>query len=97
VYTSTVVCFPGSGVDPGGELRRQSVLVDDLRMRLESVVASLPREDSATGWFGAAREALQGEVDLERARLGREVARLDGLRIQLDHAANQATVPGGVP
>jgi len=82
------------GRDQGGELRRQSVLVDDLRLRLDDIVRALPRDDALAGWWGPARDALQGAVDLERARLGREADRLDGLRIQLQFAAEQAEANG---
>lgn len=86
---------PGGGADPVGELRRQAVCVDDLRQRLDDVVRALPRDDAFAGWWGAARDALQETVDLERARLVREVDRLEGVRIQLMAAADQAAAGGG--
>lgn len=88
---SSAACRPGGAVgDPSGELRRQAVLVDDLRERLDDVVRALPRDDALAAWWGPARDALQGAIDLERARLEREAARLDGVRIQLQFAADQA-------
>lgn len=80
---------PGAGGDRAGELRRQAVLVDDLRLRLDDIVQALPRDDALASWWGPARDALQGAIDLERARLGREAERLDGVRIQLQFAADQ--------
>ncbi|WP_439564962.1 hypothetical protein [Microcella sp.] len=93
---TTVACLPpGSGGDPAGEFRRQAVLVDDLRLRLDDIVRALPSDDALAGWWGPARDALQGAIDLERARLGREAARLDGVRIQLQAAAAAAPGLGG--
>jgi hypothetical protein len=85
--------LPGAGGDPAAELRRQSVLVDDLVHRLTAVLRVLPDERTFDDWWGPAREALQRSVDIERARLGREVWRLEGVRGQLDAAASQ--LPGG--
>lgn len=87
---------PGAGSDPAAELRRQSVLVDDLMHRLTAVLRLLPDERTFDDWWGPAREALQRSVDIERARLGREVWRLEGVRGQLDAAASQLQ-GGGAP
>ncbi len=88
---TTAACLPlGAGGDRVGELRRQAVLVDDLRSRLDDIVRALPRDDALAGWWGPARDALQGAIDLERERLGREAERLDGVRIQLQFATEQA-------
>lgn len=87
---------PGSGSDPAGELRRQVVLAADLRDRLDDIVRSLPRDEALAGWWGPARDALQGAVDLERARLAREVERLESVRIRLLSAAEEAaSMPAG--
>lgn len=87
---------PGSGRDLAGELRRQVVLAADLRDRLDDIVRSLPRHQALAGWWGPARDALQGAVDLERARLAREVERLESVRIRLLSAAeNAASMPAG--
>ncbi len=97
---TTAACLPlGTASDAVGELHRQAVLVDDLRQRLDDVVRALPRDDALAGWWGPARDALQGAIDLERERLGREAERLDGVRIQLRFAADQAasTSPTGLP
>lgn len=90
---------PGAGGDAVGELRRQGVLAADLRDRLDDIVRSLPRDEALAGWWGPARDALQGAVDLERARLAREVERLESVRIRLLAAAEQvaAMAPGGLP
>lgn len=95
---------PGAGAGAGpaavAELQRQAVLVDDLARRLDAVVTALPRPEHVEGWWGPAREALQGAIDLERARLRREADRLEGVRIQLEHAALLAAgppVPSGWP
>ncbi len=90
---------PGSGRDPAGELRRQAVLAADLRDRLDDVVRSLPRDAALAGWWGPARDALQGAVDLERARLAREVERLESVRMRLLFTAEEAaSMPaGGLP
>lgn len=98
VLDSTAVCpTPGFGGAPGGgagggaaaaaELHRQAVLVADLQHRLDDVVLALPRPEHIEHWWGPAREALQTAIDLERARLRREADRLEGVRIQLEHAA----------
>lgn len=87
---------PGTGGDPAAELRRQSVLVDDLVHRVTAVLRLLPDERTVDDWWGPAREALQRSVDIERARLGREVWRLEGVRAQLDAAASQLG-SGGAP
>ena len=98
MHDPTSACLPpASGGDPVGELRRQARLVGDLGQRLEAVVRSLPRDEATAGWFGPARDALQYAVDRERARLGREVARLEGLRIQLEYAADQAAAVLSLP
>jgi hypothetical protein len=78
---------PGSGGDWASELQRQAGLVADLRHRLDDVVLALPRPEHIEHWWGPAREALQTAIDLERARLRREADRLEGVRIQLEHAA----------
>lgn len=97
VIDSAAACPPpGSGADAAGDLRRQLVLVDDLSRRLETVVRALPREDATAGWWGPARGALQEAVNLERARLGREIDRLDSVRIQLGYAAEQAAAAAPV-
>jgi hypothetical protein len=91
---------PGAGGDAASELRRQAVLVDDLRHRLDDVVLALPRPEHIEHWWGPAREALQTAIDLERARLRREADRLEGVRIQLEHAAllaAQDPVAAGAP
>lgn len=93
MITTAAACLPpGAGGDPVGELHRQAALVADLGHRLESVVRALPRNDFASPWRGAGRDALQRTVDIERARLSREVSRLEGVRIQLDHEAQQAAI-----
>jgi hypothetical protein len=85
-----------TGGDPAAELRRQSVLVDDLMHRVTAVLRLLPDEGAVDGWWGPAREALCLSVDIERARLRREVWRLDSVRGQLDAEASQL-VSGGAP
>jgi hypothetical protein len=77
-------------------LRRQSVLVDDLMHRVTAVLRLLPDEGGFDGWWGPAREALQRSVEIERARLRREVWRLEGVRGQLDAEASQL-MSGGAP
>lgn len=98
---ATACLTPGSGSDAGAELRRHAVLIDDLAQRLEVVVRALPRIGAVEGWWGPARDALQRAIDLERARLGREIYRLEGVRIQLQHAADERASgnarPGGAP
>ena len=94
---------PGSEADAAAELRRQAVLVDDLAQRLEAVVRALPLDGALEGWWGPARDALQEAIDIERARLGREIGRLEGVRIQLQYAADEtaavaaSALPGGAP
>jgi len=87
---------PTTGGDPAAELRRQSVLVDDLVHRVTAVLRLLPDERTFDDWWGPARDALARTVDIERARLRREVWRLEGVRVQLDAAASQLEV-GGAP
>lgn len=103
---ATAACPPpgahgGAGARAAvAELQRQAVLVADLRQRLDDVVSALPRPESIEHWWGPAREALQSAIDLERARLRREADRLEGVRIQLEHAALLAAaepVGAGVP
>ncbi|MBX9718593.1 MAG: hypothetical protein K2X36_07075 [Microbacteriaceae bacterium] len=81
---------PGSRGDTAAELRRQVVLAAALRDRLDDIVRSLPRDEALAGWWGPARDALQGAVDLERARLAREVERLESVRIRLLFVAEEA-------
>lgn len=94
---ATAACLSlGTGGDPATELRRQSVLVDDLMHRVTAILRLLPDNRTFDDWWGPAREALQRTVDIERARLEREVWRLEGVRVQLDAAASQL-VSGGAP
>jgi hypothetical protein len=87
---------PGGRGDPAAELHRQSVLVDDLIHRLTAVLRLLPDDRTFYDWWGPARDELQRSVDIGRARRGREVWRLEGVRAQLDVAASQIQ-GGGTP
>lgn len=68
-------------------LRRDAATVHRLARDLEEAVAQLPHAGTAFDWWGPAREAVQGALDIERERLGREVWRLDGVVIQLRYEA----------
>ncbi len=95
-FDTAAACPPlGSGGDPVGELRRQSVLVDDLMHRVSTVVTALPDTRAIEGWWGPAQEAFQQSLGIERARLARQVERLYGVRAQLELAAGQAAILKG--
>ncbi|MEN9620920.1 MAG: hypothetical protein RL499_1113 [Actinomycetota bacterium] len=94
VVSSAACLPPGSGADPVGDLQRQGVLVGDLRERVVAVLALLPESRSFEGWWGPARDALHESLGIERARLEREVARLDSVRVQLDAAASHLALGG---
>lgn len=83
-------CSPPIGADRPEELHRRLVLVQDLAARVEAVIAMLPGPSAADAWWGPAREAVQGTLDRERARLMREVLRLNGVADQLRMAASLA-------
>ncbi len=79
-----------AGVGRASELRRQAMLIDDLMRRLATVVRELPRETQLDGWWGPARDRFIQAVERERTQLGREIYRLDSLRVQLEYAALNA-------
>ena len=65
---------------------------------LEEIVAALRGTRVADAWWGPAREALQGALDLERERLQREGWRLESVEIQLRHEREllEESVPAGL-
>jgi hypothetical protein len=81
---------PLTGTHAATDLRRQALLVDTLLQRVAGVIADLPSDAVLSGWWGPARERFLEAVERERADLGREVYRLDGVRTQLQHAASLA-------
>lgn len=99
VFDSAGCLTPGGGATGGGEygaaaglaraaeLRRQARLVDDLLQRVATVVHDLPDDMALADWWGPARESFHGAVTSERGQLSRAVYRLDGVRLQLEHAA----------
>lgn len=76
----------GLARDPADDLRRQIVLIDDLMNRASTVVTLLPDGGALHGWWGPARDAFQQSLGIERARLSRQVERLDAVRAQLERA-----------
>lgn len=89
-------CSPsGRDRDPLDDLRRQIVLVDDLIDRISTVLSLIPENGAFHGWWGVAREAFQQSLGIERARLSRQIERLDAVRAQLERAAIHSA--GGVP
>ncbi len=74
---------PGASLDAAETLQRQIVLLHGLARDLEDAMALLPRAREVADWWGPAREAVQSVFDAERARLEREIWRLDGVVIQL--------------
>jgi len=76
-----------AGAAHASELRRQAVLVDAVMHRVASVVRDLPNDAALADWWGPARDRFLEAAERERAHLGRQIYRLDGVRIQLEHAA----------
>ncbi|MDX2026844.1 hypothetical protein [Microcella sp.] len=89
-------CSPsGRGLDPHDEVRRQIVLVDDLIDRVSMVLTVLPESGAFHDWWGPAREAFEQSLGIERARLSRQIERLDAVRAQLERVVIQGV--GVVP
>ncbi|MDO9589879.1 MAG: hypothetical protein Q7J04_01905 [Microcella sp.] len=90
-----------SGNDHAEELRRQARVVDDLIERLGAVIRDLPWSSEVEGWRGPAADLFTAAVADQRAHLGREVYRLDSVRLQLRGAAAiadaEALAIAGVP
>lgn len=77
--------------DASAEFHRQAMVVHGLARLLEEAVERLDATRVADDWWGPARQALQGAIDLERERLRREMQRLDGVVDQLRVDAAVAT------
>lgn len=74
-------------------LHREAVIVHGLARVLEEAVNRLRSTSVADDWWGPARQALQGAIDLERERLHREMQRLDGV---VDQLRVDAAIAAGV-
>ena len=73
----------GSAADRAAELRRQARVVDDLIERLGAIVNGLPAPSDQHYWRGPAANLFMAAIAEQRERLGREVWRLDSVRMHL--------------
>ncbi len=74
---------PGFAADRAAELRRQARMVDELIERLGSVVNGLPVHSDHEHWRGPAANVFMAVIAEQHERLGREVQRLDTVRMHL--------------